>query len=80
MTEFEKLITLTQISDGAPGEPGAAADQYRIEFSQEEILKFVKSVDDKGAPKDYSYSPSVLDIWIYKNEEITMDFELEVST
>lgn len=78
MAEFEKLITLTQISDGAPGEPGASADQYRIEFSQEEILKFVKSVDDKGAPSDYSYSSSALDIWIYKNEELTMNFELEV--
>jgi hypothetical protein len=78
MAEFEKLITLTQISDGAPGEPGASADQYRIEFSQEEILKFVKSVDDKGTPSDYSYSSSALDIWIYKNEELTMNYELEV--
>jgi hypothetical protein len=79
MAEFEKLITLTQISDGAPGEPGASAEQYRIEFSQEEILKFVKSVDDKGTPSDYSYSPERLTIKVYKNEKLTMDELVEIT-
>jgi hypothetical protein len=79
MAEFEKLITLTQISDGAPGEPGASADQYRIEFSQEEILKFAKTINDEGKISSYTYSPERLTIKVYKNEKLTMDELVEIT-
>lgn len=79
MAEFEKLITLTQISDGAPGEPGASADQYRIEFSQEEILKFAKTTNDEGKISSYTYSPERLTIKVYKNEKLTMDELVEIT-
>lgn len=53
--------------DGQDGDAGSA-DAYRIEFSQEEILKFVNSLDEnkKGI---YSYSPEVLMISATKNGE-----------
>lgn len=54
---FESLITLTQVSDGAPGGAGA---QLRIEFSHEEVLRYV------DGPNEITYSPSELIITVYE--------------
>ena len=65
---------------GKDGDAGDAVniDSYRIEFSQEEILKFVKSVDDEGKPNAYSYSPESLFIHVYKNDALTINEIVEV--
>lgn len=65
---------------GKDGDAGEAVniDSYRIEFSQEEILKFVKSVDGEGKPNAYSYSPESLFIHVYKNDALTINETVEV--
>lgn len=59
---FEKLITLTQVADGAPG---PAADQYRVETNQEEVLKFYKG-------EDLNFSPEILEFWLEEKGEIVV--------
>jgi hypothetical protein len=54
---FESLITLTQVSDGAPGGAGA---QLRIEFSHEEVLRYIDGLDE------ITYSPNELIIAVYE--------------
>lgn len=54
---FESLITLTQVSDGAPGGAGA---QLRIEFSHEEVLRYVDGLNE------ITYSPTELIIAVYE--------------
>ena len=54
---FENLITLTQVSDGAPGAPGS---QIRIEFSHEEILRYVEK-------NGVVFTPSNLEISVYES-------------
>lgn len=56
---FESLITLTQVADGAQG---PAADQYRVETNQEEILKFYDS-------EDFVFSPEKFNFWLEKDNE-----------
>lgn len=65
---------------GKDGDAGEAVniDSYRIEFNQEEILKFVKSVDGEGRPNAYSYSPESLFIHVYKNDALTINETVEV--
>lgn len=57
---FESLITLTQVADGAVG---PAADQYRIETNQEEIL----ICNEDG---NITFSPNILKFWLEKEGEI----------
>lgn len=43
MSSYENYVTLLNINDGAPGQPGAPgedAQKFRIDANQEEILKF----------------------------------------
>jgi hypothetical protein len=50
--KFKNIITLTQISDGAPGAPGEDSGAgYYIETNQEEILRY------KNIGGQYTYSP-----------------------
>jgi hypothetical protein len=65
---FESLITLTQVSDGAPGGAGA---QLRIEFSHEEVLRYVDGLNE------ITYSPSELQISVY---ELDMPANVEMIT
>ena len=51
MNSYENYVTLLNINDGAPGQPGAPgndAQKYRIETNQEEILKFCIACRDTG--------------------------------
>lgn len=70
MSEFKKLITLTQIFDGAQGEPGPAADRYLVQSNQEEILKFYEQ-------ENLIFSPSELDFWLEKEGAIVPSEVLE---
>lgn len=66
MAEFKNLITLTQVFDGAPGEPGAPGkdgQKYYIETNQEEILKFK---DREG----WIFSPYDLNFSIYEISKV----------
>lgn len=71
MAEFKNLITLTQVLDGAQGQPGAPgkdAQKYKIETNQDEILKFFSAEEEETQ----IFSPNVLSISIY---EITPEEE-----
>ena len=60
--EFKNLITLTQVSDGAPGDPGAPgrdAGGYFIESNVEEIYYFITQ-------KGYESNIYELEISLYK--------------
>ena len=92
MAEFKNLITLTQVFDGAPGEPGAPgkdSQKYYIETNYEEILKFKEyGENDEGNKIEIPiFSPSTLSFRIYENPkqvdseqiELTYDnFSLEI--
>lgn len=81
---FKNIITLTQVSDGAPGAPGDGSGVgYYIETNQEEVLRF------KNVAGQYTYSPSVLTFKIYNypkqdnSEQLELtnsSFRLEVQT
>lgn len=81
---FKNIITLTQVSDGAPGAPGDGSGVgYYIETNQEEILRF------KNVAGQYTYSPSILTFKIYNypkqnnSEQLELtnnSFKLEVQT
>ena len=60
MANFESLITLTQVADGAQG---PAADEYRVEAEQEEILKFQESIDN------FIFSPKELSFYLVKSNQ-----------
>ena len=60
---FESLITLTQVADGAQG---PAADEYRVETNQEEILKFREGDSELGG---WEFSPEVLSFTPYRKDE-----------
>lgn len=75
MAEFKNLITLTQVFDGAPGEPGAPgkdSQKYYIETNQEEILRFK---EENG----YLYSPQIFTFKIYNNPKQNSDKQIEIS-
>ena len=92
MAEFKNLITLTQVFDGAPGEPGAPgkdSQKYYIETNYEEILKFKEYGENEEGNKIEIpiFSPSTLSFRIYENPkqvdseqiELTYDnFSLEI--
>lgn len=62
MSEFKNLITLTRVSDGAPGEPGAPGKDgggYYIQTNQEEVLYLY---EEKG----FLLSPQTLEISLYE--------------
>lgn len=64
MAEFKKLITLTQVKDGAPGKPGAPGQdalKFWLEVNQNEVLKFY-SLDESEA----IFSPENLEISAFK--------------
>ena len=81
---FKNIITLTQISDGAPGAPGDGSGVgYYIETNQEEILRF------KNIAGQYTYSPLILTFKVYNypkqddSEQLELtnsSFKLEVQT
>ena len=75
MTEFKNLITLTQVSDGAPGGSDAPAEdsqKYYIETNQEEILRFKEG-------EGYLYSPQTLTFKIYNNTKQINDQQRAIS-
>lgn len=54
MNSYESFVTLLNINDGAQGE---AAQQYRIETNQSEILKYFTQEDNwKFVPEEFSIS------------------------
>jgi hypothetical protein len=63
MTEFKNLITLTQVSDGAPGAPGRDGSGYYVETNQEEMLCFYTS-------EGLDISPKLLEITLHKLPDI----------
>ena len=62
MAEYKGMISLIKVSDGKQGEPGPAADEYRVETNQEEILKFYESDGVVFAPENFAF-------WLEKEEE-----------
>lgn len=68
MSIYENYVTILNVNDGAPGEPGAPgkdAQKYRIETNQSEILKFFTQ---EGA---WTFSPNDLIISLYTiNSEV----------
>lgn len=49
-------------------------NQYRIETSQEEILKFVSTTEQET----YNYAPELLDIMVWKGDSLLTDYKLEI--
>lgn len=70
MTEFKNLITLTQVSDGAPGAPGRDGLGYYVKTNQEEMLCFYTS-------EGLDISPKLLEITLHKLPDINtaIDFQ-----
>lgn len=69
MTQFKNLISLVQVSDGAPGQrgaPGKDAQKYRIETNQEEILKFFVNSRNQLNNLDLEFSPEEFIVSFYK--------------
>lgn len=74
MSEFKSIITLTQVSDGAPGAPGdGSVVGYYIETNQEEVLRF------KNAGGQYTYSPQIVTFKVYNNPKQDNDEQLELN-
>lgn len=71
---FKNIITLTQVSDGAPGAPGDGSGVgYYIETNQEEVLRF------KNVAGQYTYSPSFLTFKIYNYPKQDNSEQLELT-
>ena len=71
---FKNIITLTQVSDGAPGAPGDGSGVgYYIETNQEEVLRF------KNVAGQYTYSPQFVTFKVYNNPKQDNDEQLELN-
>lgn len=71
MNIYENYVTLLNVNDGAPGEPGAPGkdlQKYKIETNQDEILKFYASNGDSLYNLDLTFSPEELKFQIYEND------------
>lgn len=72
MAEYKGMISLVKVSDGKQGEQGPAADEYRVETNQEEILKFYK--EENGVLK-FTFSPEILTFQLVKEAEAVANQE-----
>lgn len=71
MNIYENYVTLLNVNDGAPGEPGAPGkdlQKYKIETNQDEILKFYANNGDSLYNLDLTFSPEELKFQIYEND------------
>lgn len=71
MSIYENYVTLLNVNDGAPGEPGAPGkdlQKYKIETNQDEILKFYANNDGSLYNLDLTFSPEELKFQIYEND------------
>ena len=78
MSSYENYVTLLNINDGAPGQPGAPggdASKYKIETNQDEILKFFnQSESQAGIGGSFTYSPNEFKISIIKQDATNSDY------
>ena len=72
MAEYKGMISLVKVSDGKQGEQGPAADEYRVETNQEEILKFYKEEDGKT---EFAFSPEILTFQLVKESNAVANQE-----
>lgn len=81
MNSYENYVTLLNINDGAPGQPGAPgkdAQKYRIETSQEEILKFYTEKETEESNFDLLFSPDEFEISIYELDSQDLNGQIKI--
>lgn len=85
MSSYENYITLLNINEGVPGQPGAPgkdAQKYRVDSNQEEILKFFANSKDQLNNLDLEFSPDEFIVSFYEiaPEEATGERKISLTS